>query len=148
MPRPERVVGLLCNYLVYCPDSHRKRGAGPSVLRDDAWIGTYDTGAEQYSIFGIVCENLSRAEEGLAQFRSIYGVVTVRLAIVREIFSVDDWLDERLREAGAYAARSARGPGSPREGFERSRRRRCGALVDVGSGLREPVRRTFVTARG
>lgn len=98
MPRPERVVGLLCNYLVHCPDTAQKRAADATVLREFPRIGTYDTGPEQYSVFGMACENLSRAEELLSQFRSLYGVVTVRLAIVREIFGVDDWLDGRLRE--------------------------------------------------
>ena len=97
MPDPSRVVGLLCNYLVHCPDSAGKRAADSVVLREFTRIGTFDTGPEEYSIFGMVCENLSRAEETLAQLRSLYGVVTVRLGIVREIFSVDDWLDSRLR---------------------------------------------------
>ena len=100
MPRPDRVVGLLCNYLVYCPDTARKRAVDAAVQRDIPRIGTYDTGAEHHSVFGIACENLARAEETLAQLRSLYGVVTVRLAIVREIFSVDDWLEGRLRERG------------------------------------------------
>ena len=108
MPNPGRVVGLLCNYLVYCPDSAGKRAADTVVLREFTRIGTFDTGPEQYSIFGIVCENLSRAEETLAQLRSLYGVVTVRLAIVREIFSVDEWLDRRLREQVPPSPRPSR----------------------------------------
>ena len=107
MPNPGRVVGLLCNYLVYCSDSAGKRAADAVVLREFPRIGTFDTGPERYSIFGMVCENLSRAEETLAQLRALYRVVTVRLAIVREIFSVDDWLDSRLREQGLAFPRRA-----------------------------------------
>ena len=109
MPKPDRVVGLLCNYLVHCPDIDHKRTADAAVQRDFPRIGMYDTGPEQYSVFGMVCENLSRAEEVLAQLRSLYGVVTVRLAIVRRIFGVDGWLDLELDERARPSPRPAVG---------------------------------------
>jgi DNA-binding Lrp family transcriptional regulator len=106
-PSVDRAAGLICNYLVFCPDLNRKRASDEIVRRQFPRIGTYDTDPEHYSIFGMACENLARAEESLTQLRSLYGVVTVRLAIVREIFTVDDWLDLRLRDLGRSSLRAS-----------------------------------------
>jgi DNA-binding Lrp family transcriptional regulator len=97
-PSVDRAAGLICNYLVYCPDTDRKRAVDATVLRRLPRIGMSDSDSDHYSMFGGPCENLSQAEEGLARLRSLYGVDTVRMAIVRQIFSVDEWLDGLLRE--------------------------------------------------
>jgi DNA-binding Lrp family transcriptional regulator len=107
-PNVDRMAGLMCNYLVYCPDDDRKRAADATALRQLPRIGTYDTDSAHYSMFGGSCENLSQAEQVLARLRSLYEAGTVRLAIVREIFIVDDWLDGLLRKQ----ARPAPGPTS------------------------------------
>lgn len=99
-PTVDRVVGLLGNYLVYCPDRAAKRAGDAALSRSFPRIGMCDTDPEQFTVLGIACENLARAEEALTQLRAIYGVVTVRLAIVREIFRVDDWLEARLAAHG------------------------------------------------
>jgi DNA-binding Lrp family transcriptional regulator len=104
-PNVDRAAGLICNYLVYCPDTDRKRAADATVLRVLPRIGMSDSDSDHYSMFGGPCENLSQAEQRLAQLRSLYGVDTVRMAIVRQIFSADDWLSGLLRE------RAHRAPG-------------------------------------
>jgi DNA-binding Lrp family transcriptional regulator len=100
IPNVDRAAGLLCNYLVYCPDVDQKRLADSIAKQMFPRIGMYDTDPAHHSIFGVSCENLSRAEESLAQLRSLYGVDTVRLGIVRKIFHQDDWIDGLLRQRG------------------------------------------------
>jgi DNA-binding Lrp family transcriptional regulator len=107
-PNVDRAAGLVCNYLVYCADTDRKRAADATALRVLPRIGTFDTDSVHYSMFAGPCENLSRAEQTLAQLRSMYEVDTVRMAVVRQIFNVDDWLDGLLLER----ARRALGPTS------------------------------------
>jgi DNA-binding Lrp family transcriptional regulator len=97
-PNVDRAAGLVCNYLVYCSDTDRKRAADATALRLLPRIGTSDTDSDHYSMFAGPCENLALAEQGLARLRSLYAVDTVRMAIVRRIFNVDDWLGGLLRE--------------------------------------------------
>jgi DNA-binding Lrp family transcriptional regulator len=99
-PNVDRLAGLLCNYLVYCPDVNQKRRADATARQMFPRIGMCDTDPESYSVFGVSCENLSRAEESLARLRSLYRVDTVRLGIVREVFDVDEWIDGLLRKQG------------------------------------------------
>jgi DNA-binding Lrp family transcriptional regulator len=103
-PNVDRAAGLICNYLVYCPDTDRKRAMDATALRLLPRMGMSDTDSDHYSMFGGTCENLSQAEQQLARLRSSYEVDTVRMAIVRQIFSVDDWLDGLLRERAQPAA--------------------------------------------
>jgi hypothetical protein len=98
----------MCNYLVYCPDAEGKRAADATALQLLPRIGTYDTDSAHYSMFGGSCENLSQAEQVLARLRSLYKAGTVRLAIVREIFIIDGWLDGLMR----MQTRPAPGPTS------------------------------------
>jgi len=105
-PNVDRTAGLVCNYLVYCPDTPRKRAADAAALRLLPRIGTSDSDSDHYSMFAGPCENLSQAEQGLAQLRALYEVDSVRMAVVRQIYNPDDWLDGLLRE------RAQRAPGS------------------------------------
>jgi DNA-binding Lrp family transcriptional regulator len=110
-PNVDRTAGLVCNYLVYCPDTDRKRAADATALRLLPRIGTSDSDSDHYSMFAGPCENLSQAEQGLARLRALYEVDTVRMAIVRQIYNPDDWLDGLLRERAQRASdATARAP--------------------------------------
>ncbi len=146
VPNVDRAAGLMCNYLVRCTDLDRKRAADRTALESIPRVGTYDTGPEQISMFGVSCENLSQAEEVLAQLRSLFGVETVRMGIVRRIFSVDDWLNSRLRRFErpvpnpTPVARAGRSRGEPSRYSARTSGR-SGEIEQLppGSG---PARRT------
>ena len=103
-PNVDRTAGLLCNYLVQCTDVGRKRAADRAVHESIPRIGTYDTGPDRLSMFGVACENLAQAEEVLTRLRSLYQVDSVRMGVIRKIVAVDAWLDRRLKDLGQPGA--------------------------------------------
>jgi DNA-binding Lrp family transcriptional regulator len=107
-PKFHRIAGIVCNFLVYCSDVGRKRAADATVRQVLPRVGILDADPEQHSMIGVSCENLARAEESLAQLRALYGVDTIRFAMVREIFTVDDWVDGLLRERVRSVPRRAK----------------------------------------
>ena len=91
-PNVNVVGGLMCNFLVFCPDRDKKRAADEMILSTISRIGAADTLPEEYSSFGISCENFAEADKVTEKIKAIYGVESVRMRVVKEIIFVEDWL--------------------------------------------------------
>ena len=97
-PNPDAVGGLMCNFLVFCPDPRKKRAADRTVYSMFRRIGGSDTSPEQYSTFGMSCENLAQADDVLSRLRSIDGVGSVRMRIMKRLIVVQDWLKDEIEK--------------------------------------------------
>lgn len=97
-PDIERVGGLVCNFLVFCPDAQKKKAADSVVLSTLGRIGSSDTSGEHYSIFGVACENHTEAEKVKEKFRAMDGVRSVRMDVMRNFITVQKWLSGEVRK--------------------------------------------------
>jgi DNA-binding Lrp family transcriptional regulator/copper chaperone CopZ len=95
-PNVSVVGGLMCNFLVFSPDPKTKRAADSLILSTFSRIGASDTSAEQYSAFGISCENFAEADKVTDRLKSVDGVQSVRMRVVDEITVVEDWLRDQI----------------------------------------------------
>ncbi len=95
-PNVSVVGGLMCNFLVYYPDKDKKRAADRVILSTFPRVGASDTSPEQFSTFGISCENFADADKATKTIKAIEGVESVRMRIVREIIVCEDWLREQI----------------------------------------------------
>jgi DNA-binding Lrp family transcriptional regulator len=95
-PNVTVVGGLMCNFLVFCSDLDKKRAADRVVNSTFSRIGASQTSPEQYSSFGISCENFSEADKVMERLKAIDGVLSVRMRVVNEIILVQDWLSEQI----------------------------------------------------
>ena len=59
-------------------------------------IGASDTSSEQFSTFGIACENFSEADKVAERLKAVGGVQSVRMRVVKEIAVVEDWLSHQI----------------------------------------------------
>ncbi len=91
-PNVNVVGGLMCNFLIFCPDRGKKRAADEVILSTISRIGATDTLPEEYSTFGISCENFAEADKVTEKIKAVYGVESVRMRIVKDIIFVEDWL--------------------------------------------------------
>ena len=95
-PNADVVGRLLCNFLVFCQDPGKKRAADYSIHSNFTRIGASDTSSEHFSTFGISCENYSEADKVLERLKTIDGVTSVRMRIIKEIILVPDWLRNQI----------------------------------------------------
>jgi DNA-binding Lrp family transcriptional regulator len=105
-PNVKVVGGLMCNFLVFCPDKDKKRIADQTVQSTFSRIGASHTAPEQYSSFGISCENFSEADKVTERLKGIDGVQSVRMRVVKEIIVIDDWLGDQIRPFGGRGDRT------------------------------------------
>ena len=93
-------VGLGCLFLVYCPDSEKKRTVD-DVISKTHRIEITGTNAEQYSTFATAFDNLAQADEFVTWIEGLDGVKKVKMGIMKDLIVVQDWLhEELLRRAG------------------------------------------------
>lgn len=90
------VGGLMCNFLVFCPDPEKKRAADYQIHSRFSRIGASDTTPDKFSIIGMSCENFSEADKVLEKLRAIDGVESVRMRVVKEIVVLQDWLRKQV----------------------------------------------------
>ena len=95
-PNVSAVGGLMCNFLVFCPDPGKKRAADSAIHSTFSRIGSSDTSPEQFSSFGIWCENFSEADIVTEKLKLMDGVQSVRMRVVRQIIVVQDWLKSQI----------------------------------------------------
>jgi DNA-binding Lrp family transcriptional regulator len=95
-PNVSVVGGLMCNFVVFCPDRQKKRAVDQVIQSTFDRIGAFHTSPEEYSSFGISCENFSEADKVTERLKAIDGVQSVRMRVVKEIVVVDDWLKEQI----------------------------------------------------
>ena len=94
-PNPGAVIGLMCNFLLLFSDSEKKRAADYEIHSAFNRIGAFDASSEQYSVFGISCENFEEADKVLASLRSIDGVQNVRMRIMKDVIVSQNWVKEQ-----------------------------------------------------
>jgi DNA-binding Lrp family transcriptional regulator len=95
-PNVNVVGGLMCNFLIFCPDPSTKRAADLEILSAFTRLGASDTSPEQFSTFGISCENFADADRATNRIKAIDGVESVRMRIVKEIIVCEDWLRDQI----------------------------------------------------
>jgi hypothetical protein len=86
----------MCDFLIFCEDPRKKRIVDKAVVAAFSRIGGSDTSPERYSSFGTSCENLSEADKTVARLRSIDGVSSVKVRVMKELIVVQDWLKGEL----------------------------------------------------
>ena len=95
-PNVNVVGGLMCNFLIFCPDMRKKRSADLVILSTFTRLGASDTSPEQFSTFGISCENFADADRVTKGIKAIDGVESVRMRIVKEIIVCEAWLRNQI----------------------------------------------------
>jgi DNA-binding Lrp family transcriptional regulator len=100
-PVYEKMTGLACNFLVFCPETTKKQEMDKKVLSDVRRIERSDTASKEYSMFTIDCENPKEADETLAWLKSFDGIEWVRLGITKEAIHVQDWLKAEVQKRAA-----------------------------------------------
>ncbi len=91
-PNVPAVAGIVCCFVVHCPDPPKKRtvdGVIHSTLRR---VGAADTSSQDYSAFGMPCENLTAADQILGKLNGLDGVEDASMHILREFVVSQDWL--------------------------------------------------------
>jgi DNA-binding Lrp family transcriptional regulator len=95
-PNVDAVGGLMCNYLISFTDPEKKRAADYAIHSNFSRIGASDTSSDNYSMFGISCQNFSEADEVARRLEAIDGVQSARMRIMRQAVVVQDWLRARI----------------------------------------------------
>ncbi len=121
-PNVPAIAAIVCCFVVHCPDPPRKRtvdGVIHSTLRR---VGAADTSPEDYSAFGMPCENLAAADEVLGTLKRLEGVEDATLHILREFIVAPDWLKGEIeRRMSAHST-----PAQPGRATDPGRRPRSG----------------------
>lgn len=95
-PNVGAVVGLVCCFVVHCPDAQSKRSLDATIRSDFSRVGHLDSSPEEYSILGIPCENLADADRTLGKLRAMGGVQDAGMRIMKEVILVQDWLKSEI----------------------------------------------------
>lgn len=98
----QKLGGLACRLLVRT-DSPAKSKVDSAILakvESVEWSYTY---SDEYSMFVVYCENLAQAEQVASAVRKLEGVGSVRMDIIEDQTTVQDWIDDEIqaRIAGA-----------------------------------------------
>lgn len=88
--------GLSCVFLVFCPDAKRKSLVDKLMLSRVRRIELANTGSDQYSTFVMIFDNLSEADDTTKWIRSLDGVDSVKMSIMKELIVVQDWLGDEI----------------------------------------------------
>lgn len=95
-PNVDSVGGVTCCFVVHCPDGRSKRSLDATIRSDFSRVGHIDTSPEDYSAFGVPCENLAEADKVLARLRAADGVQDAGMRIMNEVILVQDWLNGEI----------------------------------------------------
>lgn len=106
-PHVGAVTGLVCCFVVFCPDARSKRAVDARIRADFKRMGHIDSSPDDYSIIGMPCENLAEADRALGKLRTMTGVKDADMRIMRDLILVPDWLasevDRRIAAPSALA---------------------------------------------
>jgi DNA-binding Lrp family transcriptional regulator len=97
-PNTEAVTGLMCHFLVFFSDPRKKRAADYVIHSTFNRIGSSDTSPEQFSTFGISCQNYSEADRVTEKLKAIDGVKSVRMRVLKDIIVVQDWIGNEIEK--------------------------------------------------
>jgi DNA-binding Lrp family transcriptional regulator len=96
VPNVDVVGGVMCNFLVYFKDPRKKAGADNLIQSTFSRIGASDTSPEQYTVFGMSCENLSEVDGVLSKLKAMDGVTSVRMRIMKDLIFAQDWIRDQI----------------------------------------------------
>ena len=88
-----RSAGVVCSYTVSFPDTNEKPKIDEQIKSRLARLVFSNTSAKMYSVFSVICNNVSEADEIRKSIKSLVGVKGVTMNIVKEFILVPDWLD-------------------------------------------------------
>lgn len=95
-PKVDAVGGLMSCFLVFCPDRPKKRAVVNAIHSSFNRIGSSDFSPEEYSVFGMHCENPAEADKVLDRLRTMDGVRNAEMHIMKELIVVQDWLQREI----------------------------------------------------
>ena len=79
-------------------DPRKKRAADYVIHSTFNRIGSSDTSPEQFSTFGISCQNYSEADRVTEELEAIDGVKSVRMRVLKDIIVVQDWIGNEIEK--------------------------------------------------
>ncbi len=91
-PNVPAVAGVVCCFVVHCPDPPRKRAVDGVIHSTLRRVGAADTSPLDYSAFGMPCENLAAADQVLGELKGLNGVEDASMHILREFIVTQDWI--------------------------------------------------------
>ena len=92
----DKSLGVACDFLIVCPDE-TKRSEVNKLMRARLERVVFSlTEVKGFSIFALICPNLSEGEEVHRWLKGLDGVSEVRVDIMRENILVDRWLDKEI----------------------------------------------------
>ncbi len=97
-PNVEALGGMLCCFLVTCPDHQRKAEVDGEIRSNFHRMGLSDMSSEEHSIFGMPFENLVEADRALERLKSIRGVQSAGMHIMKEVIVVRDWMKSEIEK--------------------------------------------------
>ncbi len=95
-PNVGAVVGLVCCFVVFCPDGHAKTSVDAVLRSDFSRLGHIDSSPKEYSVLGMPCENPAEADKTLKRLKGIEGVQAAEMRIMKEAILVQDWLKTEI----------------------------------------------------
>jgi DNA-binding Lrp family transcriptional regulator len=94
----DKSLGVACDFLIICPDETKRSEVDKQMrARLDRVVFSF-TEAKGFSIFALICLNLSESEEIHRWIKGMDGVSDVRVDILRGNILVDKWLDEEIEK--------------------------------------------------
>ena len=88
--------GLSCVFLVFCPDHKKKSTVDRNLLSKVKRTELSNTSPKEYSTFVMLYENLAEADDTIEWMRSLDGVSSVKMGIMKELIVVQDWLSDEI----------------------------------------------------
>ncbi len=93
----KKITILPCNFRLFCPDQGKKTAADALILsKRGEGVFFAHTSAVGHSSFSLACRNITEAEEIHSWIKTLDGVEDVRMAVLKEIISVYEWLDDEI----------------------------------------------------
>ena len=94
----DKSIGVASDYLIVCPDD-KKKSEVDKLLRGKLERVIFSlTDVKGFSIFALMCTNVSESEQLSKWMKGLEGVTDVRVDIMRENILVDKWIDEEIEK--------------------------------------------------
>ncbi len=96
-PNVPAIAGIVCCFVVHCPDPPRKRTVDGVIHSTLQRVGAADTSPEDYTAFGMPCENLAAADQVLGKLKRLDGVEDATMHILKEFVVAQDWIKSEIK---------------------------------------------------
>lgn len=92
----DKSLGVACDFLILCPDETQRNEVNKLMREKLERVVFSLTEVKGFSIFALICPNLSESEGIRKWLKGLDGVSDVRVDIMRGNILVDRWLDEEI----------------------------------------------------